>query len=172
MKNTISKILLAVLAASLVFAAFPVTSAYAADEDPPIPTDERLERLWSRQMRLYERLGNAFEDTYDHIARLQDWIDQAAENGRDVTTLQAALDAYEEALLGARPEYEALGQVIAEHEGFDDAGNVTDSEEAFATIQQVRDEMKSIKESMGDSFKALREAIKALREENKSERDS
>jgi hypothetical protein len=36
MKNIIQKLLLAISAAALVFAAFPVTSAYAADEAPPI----------------------------------------------------------------------------------------------------------------------------------------
>lgn len=172
MKNMMSKILLVVFAAALVFAAFPVTNAYAADENPPMPSDERLERLWARQVRLYERTSNAFEDVDAHIAKIQEKIDTAAENGRDVSDLQSALDAYEAALLAAQPAYEDLGEVIAAHEGFDADGKVTDSEQAFATLQQVRDEMKVIKESMGGSFKALREALKAFRDANKPERDS
>lgn len=167
MKYVFSKIWMAVLAAALVFAALPVTSAYAADDDPPMPGDERLERLWARQVRMFERTGNAFEDTEDHIARFQEMIDKADEKGLDTAVLQDALDAYQDALNDSRPDYEALGELIDAHEGFDDEGNVTDSEQAYVTVQEVREQAQALKEAMGDSFKALREAIKAFREENK-----
>ena len=167
MKNIMSKILLAVLATALVFAAFPVTNAYAADEDPPMPSDERLERLWARQVRMFERTGKAFEDTDDHIARFQEMIDKADEKGLDTAGLQDALDAYEDSLNDSRPDYETLSELIDAHKGFDDEGNVTDSEQAYATVQEVREQAQALKEAMGDSFKALREAIKAFREENK-----
>lgn len=167
MKYVFSKIWMAVLAAALVFAALPVTSAYAADDDPPMPSDERLERLWARQIRMFERTGNAFEDTDDHIARFQEMIDKADEKGLDTAVLQDALDAYQDALNDSRSDYEALGELIDAHKGFDDEGNVTDSEQAYATVQEVREQAQVLKEAMGDSFKTLREAIKAFREENK-----
>jgi Spy/CpxP family protein refolding chaperone len=172
MKTIMSKMLLAVLTAALVFAAIPVTNAYAADEDPPMPSDERLERLWARQARMYERTGKAFEDTEDHIARFQEMIDNADEKGLDTAGLQDALDAYEDALTDARPDYEALGELIDAHDGFDDEGNVTDSEQAYATVQEVREQAQALKEAMSDSFKTLREAIKTFREENRSAEES
>lgn len=167
MKYVFSKIWMAVLAAALVFAALPVTSAYAADDDPPMPSDERLERLWARQVRMFERTGNAFEDTDDHIARFQEMIDKADEKGLDTAGLQDALDAYEDALNDSRPDYESLSELIDDHKGFDDEGNVTDSEQAYASVQEVREQAQALKEAMGDSFKTLREAIKAFREENR-----
>jgi hypothetical protein len=118
-------------------------------------------------VRMYERTGKAFEDTEDHIARFQEMIDKADEKGLDTAGLQDALDAYEDALTDARPDYEALGELIDAHDGFDDEGNVTDSEQAYATVQEVREQAQALKEAMGDSFKTLREAIKAFREENK-----
>lgn len=180
MKNLISRIVLAVLVASLAIAAIPVTNAYAADETPPAKgelTDEKIEEIWERQQQTYERIGKAFEDTDAHIARFQSMIDKASENGKDVSSLQSALDAYETALLASEPAYEELGQVFRTHSGFDANGKVTDSEKAKATIKEAREQMKAIKESMGGSFKALREAIKAFREANKpaegtKERDS
>ena len=180
MKNLISRVVLAVLVASLAIAAIPVTSAYAADETPPAKgelTNEKIEEIWARQQQAYERLGKAFEDTDAHIARFQSMIDKAASNGKDVTSLQAALDAYETALLASEPAYEELGQVFRTHSGFDANGKVTDSEKAKATIKEARQGMKAIKDSMGGTFKALREAIKAFREANKpaeetKERDS
>ena len=174
MKNLISKFMTALLAVAVLFAAFPVTSAFAADENPPQqPTDERLEKAWAREMKLYERIGKAFEDTDAHIARIQDRIDKAAESGKDVTALQAALDAYSAALTATQPQYEALGQVFRTHSGFDANGKVTDSEKAWATVKDAREQLKAIKESMGGTFKALREALKAFREANKpAEKDS
>ena len=180
MKNLISRVVLAVLVASLAIVAIPVTSAYAADETPPAKgelTDEKIEEIWARQQQAYERMGKAYEDTDAHIARFQSMIDKATANGKDVTSLQAALDAYETALLASEPAYEELGQVFRTHSGFDANGKVTDSEKAKATIKEARQGMKAIKDSMGGTFKALREAIKAFREANKpaeetKERDS
>ena len=175
MKNIIQKTMMAFLAVALAFAAIPVTSAFAADETPPTKgelTDEKLEALWSRQRQAYERLGKAFEDTDAHIAKFQSMIDKAAKNGKDVTSLQAALDAYEASLLASQPAYEELGQVFRTHSGFDANGKVTDSEKAKETIKEARDQMKTIKDSMGGTFKALREAIKAFREANKPAEES
>lgn len=167
MKMMFQKIVMAVLTAALAFAALPVTGAFAADENPPAPTNEQLEKAWARQLKIYERMGKAFEDTDAHIAKIQGMIDKAAANGKDVSNLQAALDAYETALTASRPQYEALGDVIRTHSGFDANGKVTDAEKAKATLKEARDQMKAIKESMGGTFKALREAIKAFRETNR-----
>ncbi|MDP1713852.1 MAG: hypothetical protein Q8L41_03820 [Anaerolineales bacterium] len=170
MKNIFKKLVLAVVTAALVFAAFPVTSAFAADDPPPAKgelTTERLERIWARQLRMYERLGKAFEDTDAHIAKFQERIDKAAENGKDVSALQAALDAYESALKAAKPTYNSINGIVTSHQGFDENGKVTDAEQAKSTVEQMRTKMQEIKSTVGDSFKALREALKAFREANK-----
>lgn len=167
MKNMIQKTMLAVLAVALAFAAIPVTSAFAADETPPAPTNEKLESAWAKVLKVYERTGKAFEDTDAHIAKFQGMIDKAAEKGKDVSSLQSALDAYEAALLASKPQYNALGQTVSTHAGFDANGKVVDAEQALATLKDVREQTKSIKESMGGTFKALREALKAFREANK-----
>lgn len=167
MKNVFTKIMTAFLVVALALAAIPVSSAFAADEDPPAQTNERLEKAWARVLKLYERTGKAFEDTDAHIAKFQGMIDKAAENGKDVSALQAALDAYEAALTAARPQYETLGTIISTHAGFDADGKVTDAEQAKATLEEAGSQMKAIKEAMGETFKALREAIKAFREANK-----
>ncbi|NWF63529.1 MAG: hypothetical protein HXY38_04405 [Chloroflexi bacterium] len=162
MKNVFSKLMMAALALALVFAAIPATQVFAQGQ----LTDEKLEQAWARARKAYERMGKGFEDIDAHVAKIQGMIDKAAENGKDVSALQTALDAYADALTAAKPDYDALGEVFAAHAGFDADGKVVDSDQALATLQQVRDEMKSIKESMGGTFKALREALKAFREAN------
>jgi hypothetical protein len=104
-------------------------------------------------------------------------IDRASENGRDVTALQAALDAFEAAVQTARPQYEELAEIVDAHSGFDADGKVTDVEQARATVKELGAGLKDVKTAMGGKGKALREAIKAFREANKpdeepAERDS
>ena len=170
MKNIFKKLVLAFAAVAFVFAAFPVTTAFAAEDPPPASgelTTERLERIWARQLRRYERLGKVFNDMDAHIARFQAGIDKAAENGKDVSSLQAALDAYESALKAAQPAYNSINGIVSSHHGFDENGKVTNAEKAKSTVQGMRAKMQEIKSSMDGTFKALREAMKAFREANK-----
>ncbi len=166
MKNIFQKVVLALSTAVLVFAAFPVTSAFAADDTPPAPT-ERLEKIWARQLQAYEKIGKAFADIDAHIAKFQDRIDKAAANGKDVTALQTALDAYETALKSAQPTYASIASIVNAHTGFDANGKVTDAEQAKSTVEQMRTKMQEIKSTMNGTFKALHEALKAFREANK-----
>ena len=180
MKNIFNKLILAVLTAALVFTAFPVTSAYAQDENPPQKgelTNEKLEKIWSRELKAYDRLGKVFADIDGTVAKFQARLDKASDNGRDVTALQAALDAFESALTTARPTYESLSGLVNAHQGFDANGKVTDAEQAKSTVKEVGAKLKEVKEAMGGTGKALREAMKAFREANKpagapTERDS
>ena len=172
MKNIMSKLMMSVLSVALVFAAFPVTSAYAADEDPPVIDNVKLEKAWERLTAAYEKLGKAYEDTDAHIAKFQGMIDKAASNGKDVADLQAALDSYETALTSTRPQYEDLGQTIRTHSGFNANGDVTDATKALETLKQGREQVSAIKDGMGGTFKALQEAVKAFREANKIQREA
>jgi len=169
MNNVFKKMILVVLTAALVFAAFPVTSVFAQGENPPKGelTNERLERTWARQLKIYERLGKGFDDIDGQIAKFQARIDRAAGNGKDVTAIQAALDAFEAALKSGKPTYESINGIVNSHQGFDADGKVTDSEQAKATIRDVREKLKELKSEMGGTGKAFREALKAFREANK-----
>ena len=73
MKNIFNKMILAVLAAALIFAAFPMTSAFAQGENPPKGelTNAKLEQVWARQLKNYEKIGKGFENTDAFIAKIQ-----------------------------------------------------------------------------------------------------
>ena len=177
MKIMFKKMILAVMTAALVFAAFPVTSAFAQGENPA-PTgevkNEKLENAWARQLNIYERLGNGFDGLDAQIAKFQERIDKAASNGRDVTALQSALDAFEAASKATLPIYDSIESIVNSHAGFDADGKVTDAEQAKSTVDEMRAKLKEVKSSMDGTGKALREAFKAFREANKpvTERDS
>lgn len=169
MNNIFKKIALVVLTAALVFAALPVTNVFAQGETPPTGelTNEKLEQVWARQLKGYERLGKVFSDTDGQIAKTQARIDKAAESGKDVSSLQAALDAFEAAINNARPTYDSMSSIVTSHQGFDASGKVTDAEQAKATVQEMGAKLKELKSALGGTGKALREALKAFREANK-----
>jgi hypothetical protein len=167
----LKKTILAACVAVFIFAALPLTSAFAQDENPPGGelTNAKLERAWARQLKFHERLGKRFENSDEHVSKVQEMIDKAAANGREVSALQAALDAFAAALNEARPAYESTQTIVDLHNGFDANGKVIDAEQAQATVQEMRAKLGEVKSLMNGTGRALREALKAFREANKPE---
>jgi hypothetical protein len=172
MKTLFKKTILIALVAALSVASLPFVSVSAAGAyDPPVPpegqlSDERLEQIWARQLERYERIGKGFERDDAFIERVQKLIDRAKENGKDVSDVQAALDAFEAALKDAHPIYESAKGIVNSHQGFDENGKVTDAAKAQETVNAMRAKFQEIKEAMNGTGKALREAIRAFREAN------
>jgi hypothetical protein len=168
MKTLFRKTILLALVAVLGLAAMPFVSASAAGEYDPTPppdrqiSNERLERVWARQLRIYERMGH----TDEFVARAQKLIDRAKANGKDVFAVQAALDAFKAAMKDAQPIYESIKGILNSHQGFDSNGKVTDLEKAKETVKAVHEKFKEIRETMNGTRKELHEAIKAFREAN------
>jgi hypothetical protein len=152
----------------LGLAAMPFVSVSAAGEYDPTPpphvqiSNERLERVWARQLRIYERMGR----TDEFVAKVQKLIDRAKANGKDVSAVQAALDAFKAAAKQAQPIYESVKGIINSHPGFDNNGKVTDPEKAKETVQAMHEKLKENRDAMNGTGKALHEAIKAFREAN------
>lgn len=167
MKTLFRKTIFMALLAALGLAALPLVSTSAAGEyNPPVPqgqvTNERLERVWARQLRIYERMGR----TEEFIERVQKLIDRARGNGKDVSEVQSALDAFKSAAKEAQPVYESIKGMIDSHQGFDNDGKVTDPEKARETVKALHDKFKEIHETMNGTGKALRQAIRDFRQAN------
>ena len=168
----LKKTVLIALVAALALAALPVTSAHASGlydpADPPAEEtrlrDKRLERIWAHMQRVYERQGHMLEHADRLVEHIQNLIDRLEENGKDVTALQAALDAFEDALREAHSVYESATRIIDAHAGFDVGGNVTDREKAIETVRELGEKLKEIRQIVGEPGKALREALKAFRD--------
>jgi hypothetical protein len=121
---------------------------------------------------MYEKIGKGFERSDAFIEKVQMLIDKAGENGKDVPAVQAALDAFEQALKDAHPIYESAKGIINSHQGFDNDGKVIDIEKAKETVKAMGVKLHEIKEAMDGTGRALHEAIKAFREANpRPERD-
>lgn len=170
MKTLFKKTVFLALITALGLAAMPFVSVFAAGEKDPTPppaergqiSNERLERVWARQLRIYERIGRADE----FVAKAQKLIDRAKDNGKDISSVQAALDAFEAVVKEAQPIYESAKGIINSHPGFDSNGKVTDPAQARETVKAMREKFKEIRETMNGTGKSLREAIRAFRQAN------
>ena len=170
MKTLFRKTIFVALVAALTLASMPFVSVSAAEANDPTPPPqsltqirtERLERIWERQLRIYKRMGRVDE----LIERVQKLIDRAKANGKDVSAMQAALDAFKAAVKDAQPIYESVKGLINSHQGFDSNGKVTDPAKAKETVKAMHDKFKEIRDAMNGTGKALREAIKAFRQAN------
>ena len=166
MKLFFKKSILLAIVVVLAVASLPVVSVSASGQNDSLPqgqiTNERLEKIWVRQLRRYKRLGR----TDEFIARLQRLLDRAKAKGRDASTVQAALDAFTAQWKQARPIYEGMQGIVSSHQGFDSNGNVTDSEKAKQTALAMRENFQEIKTVMNGTGKALREAVKSYRQAN------
>ena len=168
MKIFFKKTILIALVAALGLASLPLVSVFAAGQkDPTTPPqtqlkNDRLELIWARQLRIYNRMGHID----NLIEKAQKLIDRAKENGKDVSAVQAALDAFATQWKDAKPTYESIKGIVSSHQGFDENGKVTDAEKAKATVMEMRDKLKEIHSTLNGTGKALHEAIKAFREAN------
>src|SRR3972149_5660612 len=172
MKTLFRKTILFALVAALAVASLPFARVSAAGKyDPTLPprgeiSNQRLEQVWARQLRFYERIGNGFERADRFTDKVQQLIDHAQENGKDVAAVQAALDAFEAALKDAHPMYESVEGIINSHQGFDADGKVTDTEKAKETVRAMGEKLKDIRAAMNGTGRALLEALRAFREVN------
>ena len=154
------KTVLLALVVALGVASLPFVSVSAAGQGQI--SNERLEKVWARQLRIYALMGR----TDKFVEKAQQLIERAAENGKDVSALQSALDAFETALKDAQPIYESVKGIVNSHQGFDDNGKVTDAEKAQETVRAMGEKMKEIKAAVDGTGKSLREALRAFREAN------
>ena len=163
-----------VLFSTLILSALPLTGVQAKGavdpSSPPARTrGERLERIWMRQQRIYRRQGRMLEKADKMIQRVGDLLEKAEENGRDVSVLQAALDAFINAVTDAHAMYEDASTILDAHAGFDEAGKVTDTDLAEATVHDLAAKLDEIRETVGSPGRVLHEALREFREANKPE---
>ncbi len=167
--------LLAGVAVAMSLAFLPLEGAYAlVSTDPGTPTPpaasqisiERLQTVWAREQAAYNRIGRLLDRADLLIPRIQTLLDRAKANGKDVSAVQAALDAFAAAVKQVHPIYESGKGIIASHSGFDASGNVTDSAVALETVQDLHATLKEIRQTIGTTLKDLRSAIRAYRQMN------
>jgi hypothetical protein len=171
-KKKLSKSILTLMMAALIIACVPASNVYAAginDEVPPVDsTNVRrpLAKIWTRLQNQYERQGKRLERIEGFTTRLQNRLDTAVENGKDVTSIQAALDVFKDANADAITIHQEGEAIINAHEGFDADGMITDRPEAVKTVESLSDVLRETRDTLRNPFRLLRDAIQAFRQAN------
>ncbi len=129
-------------------------------------SDLRLEVAWARLEASHSRLEVVFDFANQHTAKVQQLIDRAKANGKDVAGVQAALNNLETALTQARPIFEGTSGTVASHQGFDANGNVTDATQAIQTVRDLTAKDQQIQSILAPAQQALQEAFQTFKQTN------
>jgi len=174
LKKTFTKISLILVLAVLTIACVPTMNVHAAgivfDQVPPVDS-ARVRRplvwIWKRLQNQYERQGNRLEKVEVFTTRIQERLDTAVQNGKDVSSIQAALDVFKQANADAMVIHQEGEIIISTHSGFDTDGQVLDRPEAVKSVESLSDVLRETRDAMRDPFRLLRDALRAFREANR-----
>ncbi len=156
------------LIAGLALAAFPQSALAAAPAQPPTPDGTRLEFLYRRLEIALTAQGNRLQTAADIADLVADWIDQLESEGKDVSSLRAALDVYNDKRSEAQSHHDEAAAIMAEHAGFDDAGEATDLEQARDTLRSTVQALRDAHRALVDGTITLRRAFQDFRAANNS----
>jgi hypothetical protein len=159
------------VALGLIFPPVAVAAAQGSSDPANPPTTDqrawRLERVWLRQQRSMDRLQFMFDHAPERLDRAQERIDLAKTQGKDVASVQTALDLFSAAMERSRPDFESAKGILQSHKGFDAGGSVTDNGQAAATTQQMAYKLGAVRESLLQPGRDLRDAIRTFRAGNR-----
>lgn len=168
------KTILVALIAALALAAFPLTGVTASGEtdiQPPAQgktiSNERLERIWARMNRRYERFGRLLDKSDDLVEKANRMIERLKEAGEPTAELEAALEAFEDAVKQAHPIYESCKGIINSHKGFDPDGKVIDADQAKETLKDMGAKFGEINSALDGTGRELIKLMKSIRDAHK-----
>jgi hypothetical protein len=171
-KNTMGMRGLFLIVAVAVTAAVSWPTYNAAAQGAPEPTPPpavvgstaRLEQAWEREQMVHKRMADLFDSADARIAGIQGRVDRAKAKGRDVSNLQAALDALASQIKQTRPEFDGASEIMLTHHGFDTSGHVTDGMEARHTVMDLAVKLRDIHGKVTPAVIAWRDAVRAFRQ--------
>lgn len=152
----------------LVLAVFAATSASPAlaynEADQPI--EKMLGAAFHKEEAWLKRQEAALEKAVRGNERLQNLIDRAKENGLDTADLESAMANFNAAVTEAQSNHDLAAVILAEHEGFDAQGKVTDVELARQTLKDAHQAIQDAHRGLIKAGWDLSDALQGWREAN------
>jgi TolA-binding protein len=171
----VSGLLVVVLLAGVMVIALPSQTAHAAGLDgqnPPVDgkklgfVKQRLENAFSRQQANLSKLGDRIEKLSDVSSKAQSRIDALKAKGKDTSTLETALSAFETKVPGIDAAYQAVADILSTHDGFGPNGKVIDVAAARGTVTQAHGAMVTTRQLMVSIVRDLGQAFREFRAAN------
>ena len=167
------KSLIVAVIAAMGLSAMPLFNASAQSANPPVTpvpgqlSSDKLQKAWGKEQTMYARIGKILDGANTLISKIQSKLDDAKSQGKDVSAVQTALDAFSAAVKNVQPTYSDMQKIVQSHSGFYASGNVTNPTQALQTVQSFNSYAEQIRQAgVGEAGKALHEAIKAFRQAN------
>jgi DNA repair exonuclease SbcCD ATPase subunit len=165
---------LVILLTGMFLFAFPTSTAHAEglDDNPPGNAEklglvkQRIEAAFERQQANLVRQAQNIQRLNQLSAKAQDRIDALKEKGKDVSSLEAALTAFESSITGINTSHQVADDLIDTHAGFGNNGKVVDIQIAGSTVKSIHEALKSTQQMMIIAAKELRQAIRNFRDTN------
>lgn len=167
MTHFIRKSWLLILLGIVTLTAVPsITLAQEATPDAtePAPAIERLQRRYQQLQRSSNRAEQRLAQANQLISRLANWIATRQEEGADTAELETALENYKTAVDRTAAYIAAGNTILAEHAGFDDAGQVIDRETAVATVQATAQNFRNGRQTLYPATRQLIQTIRQIRD--------
>lgn len=163
-------VLLATMALNVVPARSVFASTPADDTTPPpsAPQSDRkpLDQAFKLEQKAHEHQQEMITKAVKDSSKLSELIARAKANGKDVGALEKALADFNTKIGEIRLEYDKTEKLIKEHNGFDNAGKVTDREKAIKTVETIHKGNESVRKELARAIKELRTAGDEFRKAN------
>jgi hypothetical protein len=147
-----------------------VPAALAAEEAAPAAQEgdhtRWLEHLYQRELWALEGQAMQLDFSRETAALAQEWIDDLAEQGKDVTGLVNALAAFNAGLEEAQGYHDTASPILSEHAGFDDNGKVVDQDQATETVRNAGRALRDAHRALLDAAIDFRRAVADWRREH------
>lgn len=146
--------------------AVPTPTLASPSETSPIatprpPANPVLERGFKQAKVLLKQQKNKLNQMNKKVTKAQNFINKQAAKGKDVSTIQAALDAFKTQLSAAQAAQNTAQQILAAKAGFNGKGKVINPEQAQQTVRNARqalDQAKNIlRQAVADFDRAMKE---------------
>jgi flagellar motility protein MotE (MotC chaperone) len=125
---------------------------------------EIVERIYNRINALNERITNHYMDVLDHLEKVLERIEsrtaKAKLNGRDVSSVEAAIEKAHQAINTAREAVKAQAEKVYEPPEVTTEANL--KLDVGKLRKQLHDDLKAVEKLVKDARDAVREAAVAL----------
>lgn len=146
----------------------PTPTMASPSETSPIatprpPANPVLEQGFKQAKTQLKQLAKKLKQMNKKVGKAQNFINKQAAKGKDVSTIQAALNAFKTQLSAAQAAQNTAQQILAAKAGFNNKGKVINPEQAQQTVsnaKQALDQAKNILRQAAADFDRAMEAYK------------
>ena len=167
MTTRFSRWTLALLVA-LVAVGMSFGSASAAPAKPPggPKAELALSRMYKAEQNRLKLQDARLNRAVEYATKIDSLIAKLKTKGKNTAALEQAVAAFRSGIAQARTEWQAASATLATHAGFDDAGKVSNADQARATLKNAHGHLEQANTIARAAYEKLRAAVAAYRKAN------